>query len=68
MKQTTETRRPLKTMAQNHYGKIEIDLSEKDVIVIWGNIGTEDIQRVHICRENLNQFIKILQDEQAKEK
>lgn len=63
MKPATETRRPLKTMVQNHYGKIEIDLSEKDVIILWGDIGTEDIQCVHICRENINQFIKILQDE-----
>jgi len=52
----------MKKLKQKHYGTIEVDQREKDVIIIWGSLDTDDPQCVHVCREDLDKFVKILTD------
>ena len=45
---------------QKFYGNLEIDTSEKDIVILWMNEKTES-NCIQIERENLNQLIEILQ-------
>lgn len=59
-----------KIIKQKNYGNIEIDRSENDIVILWGNTGTEagasDPQCVHIERKNIPALIKTLQHEANK--
>ena len=47
---------------QKLYTDIEIDTSEKDIVILWMNEKTES-NCIQIERKNIDKLIKILQDE-----
>ena len=55
------------TIEQKHYGNLEIDTSEKDVVQIWMHEKTES-NVIHIENENIEWMIEILKSELKKRK
>ena len=48
---------------QKHYGQLEVDITEKDIVSIWMNEKSGECNVIQIERENIKWLIEILQNQ-----
>ena len=59
----TKSSQQIIKVKQKHYGDLELEVSKKDMISLWGDLQSDDIQCVCISRDTIPKLIKLLQDE-----